>query len=119
VLAPSFVKPLLLRSWPGNVRELRNTIERWVALSELDDSPATQDDEPDESYAAGKAKALAVFERRFLSALLLRANGNITHAARMASMDRITLLRLLRRHGMDSRAGGGIEWSGSRRPARE
>lgn len=104
VLPASVMKSLLLRSWPGNIRELRNTVERWVALSELDDSGpiAGHDEEP--SYATAKARALAVFERSFLTSLMLRANGNVTHAARMACMDRVTLLRLLRRHEFGSRA---------------
>jgi two-component system, NtrC family, response regulator GlrR len=107
VLAPSFIKQLLLSSWPGNVRELRNTIERQVALSDLEEGPPMTEDSTNQTYAAAKASALAAFERRFLSSLLLRANGNITHAARMAAMDRVTLLRLLRRREMDPRASLG------------
>jgi transcriptional regulator with AAA-type ATPase domain len=107
VLPASVVKSLLLRSWPGNVRELRNTVERWVALSELEEPELADDDQDEPSYATAKARALAAFERTFLTSLLVRANGNITHAARMAAMDRVTLLRLLRRHQIASRASAG------------
>jgi DNA-binding NtrC family response regulator len=109
VLPPGIIKSLLLRSWPGNVRELRNAVERWVALSEVDEPEPVSPETAEPSYATAKAQALAGFERSFLTQLMLRAGGNISQAARLAEMNRVTLLRLLRRHQIDARttAGGG------------
>ena len=105
-LQPADIQRLLTHSWPGNVRELRNTIERTVALGEMshEGGPVT-DPADEETYGAAKARALETFERGFLTQLMLRADGNITHAARMAKMDRVNLLKLLRKHNINRSAG--------------
>jgi DNA-binding NtrC family response regulator len=103
-LQPAEITRLLLHSWPGNVRELRNSIERSVALGELDDPEPASEEPDDEPYGAAKAKALAAFERGFLTRLMLRANGNASQAARLAKMDRVNLLKLLRKHNIHRRA---------------
>jgi DNA-binding NtrC family response regulator len=100
VLPPSTFKRLVPRAWPGNVRELRHTIERTFMLSELGAEEPAGGENEQETYAAAKAGALAAFERGFLTSLMLRANGNVTRAARMGNMDRVNLLRLLRRNGI-------------------
>ncbi|MCM0605578.1 MAG: hypothetical protein KA715_05760 [Xanthomonadaceae bacterium] len=43
------------------------------------------------------------FEREYLEATLRRHHGNVTSAAKEASIDRSNFLRLLRRHGLKSR----------------
>ena len=105
--------------WPGNVRQLQQTMQRVALLVEpgsevgrehiplTDDerlrapvcpglSPAIIDDE----YGAAKEKVLTLFEREYLPRLLHRAGGNIARAARLASVDRTTLYRLMEKHGL-------------------
>ena len=108
---------LIRREWPGNVRELRNYVERWVVF---DGAIPSRKDEAGAALAVVKGSAPAVdletpfrtakdaaiteFERSYLSALLAWAEGNISRAARKASLDRMYLHRLLQRHGL-RRAG--------------
>jgi hypothetical protein len=42
---------------------------------------------------------LATFEKSYVTRLVARASGNMSKAARLASVDRTTLYRLLERHG--------------------
>jgi transcriptional regulator of acetoin/glycerol metabolism len=57
------------------------------------------DTEP-ESYMEARALASDTFERRFLSALMVRAQGNVRQAARLADMNRGNLIKLLRKHSL-------------------
>jgi DNA-binding NtrC family response regulator len=99
VLPLARMSSFLQQAWPGNVRELRNAVERWVALSGLDRAePAVASS--GESYRAARARALGVFERQFLWPLMVEARGNVSLAARLASMDRVNLIKLLRKHGL-------------------
>ena len=91
---------LLAHRWPGNVRELRNFVERAVTLRHLGEAEVKPEgSEP--TYKEAKAQVTDAFERQFLTSLMLRAKGNPTHAARMAQMDRVNLIKLLRRHGLN------------------
>jgi transcriptional regulator with GAF, ATPase, and Fis domain len=115
---------LIAHDWPGNVRELRNVIERALALgtdpsvlvAPLGDSAraaapaaasggATEpaDFEPGVSFRDTKEKWNEVFERRYLTWLLRRAEGNISKAARDADMDRKYLHKLIRKYGIDAK----------------
>jgi two-component system, NtrC family, response regulator GlrR len=115
--------------WPGNVRELENVMEAAALLcrdGEIDvdhlpgigtaDAPATAGASSDlddavtrllTPYASSNAAALPPlreardgFERAYLDALLVRANGNVTAAAKMAGRNRTDFYDLLRRHGL-------------------
>jgi len=110
---------LMSRSWQGNVRELQNVIEHVVVLAQPDsqieasDIPAYQDwGRPAEAkgvsqnaavlndaYHLAKEHVLANFEKEYVTRLVARASGNMSRAARLASVDRTTLYRLLERHG--------------------
>ncbi len=98
--------------WPGNVRELQNVMERAVSLT--DSKIIVPEDLPEQirlleesdsfrcavksTYKNAKKDWTDSFEKRYLSALLKRHNGNISKAAREAQINRKTIHRLLKRH---------------------
>ena len=104
--------------WPGNVRELRNYVQRVVVLGGADpaataapvsvredapsDAPGAPAVDLDLRFTDAKDRVVADFERAYLTALLAWAEGNVSRAARKASMDRMYLYRLLQRHGIRS-----------------
>ncbi len=120
VLADAAVEALCRYGWPGNVRELQNLMEHVVVLAEPaskiqpaqlpfiggTQEPMTEtiasyggivDGEP---YHEARERILAEFERRYLTALVNRAAGNMSRAARMAGVDRTTLYRLMEKQGL-------------------
>src|SRR5207249_11067369 len=52
-----------------------------------------------DAYHLAKEQVLATFEKNYVTRLVARASGNMSRAARLASVDRTTLYRLLERHG--------------------
>lgn len=102
--------------WPGNVRELEHRVHRafLLARGDLVDlhletlagelSPVLLH-APDGAaqpccYAAAKARAIDDFERSYLAAVLLRAGGNLSLAARLAGKERSRFGKLVRKHGL-------------------
>ena len=51
-----------------------------------------------EPYHVAKDRIVAQFEKEYLTALVARATGNMSKAARMAGVDRTTLYRLMEKH---------------------
>jgi DNA-binding NtrC family response regulator len=94
--------------WPGNVRELENLVCQALLLS---DGPMLTIAPPRGlnvrapatllRYREAKAQAVAEFERRFLGQVILRANGNVSEAARLIGTERRHLGRLLKKYGVD------------------
>jgi DNA-binding NtrC family response regulator len=115
-LTPATLDHLRRMPWRGNVRELQNVMEHLAVLAESGQAVAPEqvpiDAEelggalPDgfppeilrEGYRAAKERLVAQFERVYLCGLVDRAGGNLTRAARMASIDRATLYRLIDKH---------------------
>ncbi len=93
------IKLLKEYDWPGNVRELENAIERAVVLSKsrtlgIEDfsflqSFKTSDSRPQSLKEMQKAHILETLEEK---------NWNITHAAKVLEINRVTLHKMIKRH---------------------
>lgn len=102
--------------WPGNIRELENTIERAVALSYQpvltpDDLPRNlREREPARSavsqdgngqFSVADTPSLEEVKKRYLMHVLHRAQGNVSATARILSIDRRSLYRMLARYKIE------------------
>ncbi len=117
--SPAAMDALQRYDWRGNVRELENAIERAVVI--CDGPEITPEYLPEEvRRAAGGARRSRTWSddsylaqldwnrfrkeyiageyRRWLQALLARANGNRTEAARLAGMDRANFRKQLAKY---------------------
>src|ERR671921_828743 len=115
-LSEASIAFLRSRPWRGNVRELQNVIEHVAVLAEPDqtiqpnDIPVYDDGSEwpaetvappgimDEAYHPAKDRVVVQFEKEYLTRLISRAGGNMSKAARLASIDRTTLYRLMDKH---------------------
>ena len=121
------VRALVSYDWPGNIRELENAIIRAVALCERlvrpEDLPervreaAAQHEKQQPAYepaahgAAARDSApapaedplvsLSELEGRHIARVLAHTGGNKQAAARLLGIDRTTLQRMIKRHGLD------------------
>jgi two-component system response regulator AtoC len=114
---PDSLRLLASSAWPGNVRELENAVERAVAISSgptirVGDLPADLA-VPVGPSAPGPALAAMPYRevveqaqdrvsREYLVALLTEFRGNVTRAAARAGLERESLHRLLKKHGLRS-----------------
>ncbi len=97
---------LLLHDWPGNVRELRNVLERAVVVASgqlvqvkdlglaplrpASDSPSQPDGLP----------SLEDLERQHVGRVLQATGGNVSQAARILGIDRVTLYSKIKKYGL-------------------
>jgi len=94
-------KRLMEYSWPGNVRELENAIERAVVLSKartlgVDDflflrAPLAH---------TPKERSLEAMEKAHIQRTLSEADGNVTHAAAILGINRVTLHKKIKRYNL-------------------
>ena len=121
-LSPDALEAMANYAWPGNVRELENALMHAIALhhgevlgpeslpshivtrSRATSSapPPVTDAETDEPLTEAKRHASAAFEKRYLRAVMERAKGSVSEAARLSGLDRTNFRRLLQRHGIDA-----------------
>jgi DNA-binding NtrC family response regulator len=112
LLPASSLQKLQSYDWPGNVRELLNVLQRAVVLAAGEpilpehilfttDSQPPDDPSPAKGFRAARAHAIETFERNYISDMLQKHNGNITHAARDAGHDRRGFGRLARKYHLD------------------
>ncbi len=120
LFTPEVIAMLRRHDWPGNVRELRNYVERSLVFETV---PETASSRPgpvvgadgarahgslvpsglvdlEVTFRDGKDRAIADYERAYVTALIRWAEGNLSRAARKANMDRMNLYRVLQRHGL-------------------
>jgi transcriptional regulator with GAF, ATPase, and Fis domain len=113
--------------WPGNIRELANVIERALPFTDgkiirlsalpealrIGDSGNKEERNPLTAKEAAltpgasslpfkdaKDQLIQAFERQYLVDLIERHGGNVSKAARAAHMDRKSITRLLKKHGI-------------------
>jgi DNA-binding NtrC family response regulator len=113
---PEALAALIEHDWPGNVRELENVVQRALAVAEgprigvaaLPEEvvaaapPRAPGGAGPQSYREVVELARDRASREFLVALMKDVGGNVTQAAERAGMERESLHRLLKRHGLRS-----------------
>jgi transcriptional regulator with PAS, ATPase and Fis domain len=110
-VSPAAIALLVEHEWPGNVRELRNVLERARSLTHKDHAltptelglDADAVDETPDGFHAAKDRLIATWERGWVTELLKRAGGNVSKAARTGQLDRVSLHRLMKKHGIPAR----------------
>jgi len=108
---------LLDYDWPGNVRQLENVVQRALAVSDGSKIAVTAlTDEltslPRRTSTGMKLEALSYRDmldtardratREYLAALMKDVGGNVTQAADRAGIERESMHRLLKKHGVRS-----------------
>jgi two-component system response regulator AtoC len=103
--------------WPGNIRELENAVVRAAAMSDgtirPQDLPERITNYQNESAQAGEGEpqdigvgakeqwpSLSTIEARYVARVLKHTGGNKQAAARLLNVDRKTLDRMIKRHGI-------------------
>lgn len=101
-ISSSAIKKLNEYSWPGNVRELQHSIERAVILST--GFTLTSDDfilKPPPSRKLKEANLnLEQLEMKAIENALIKAEGNMNHAAELLGISRFTLYRKIEKYGL-------------------
>ncbi|MFN3412543.1 MAG: sigma-54-dependent transcriptional regulator [Thermoanaerobaculum sp.] len=101
--SPKAKELLLSYPWPGNIRELINAVER--ALVVCREGAVLPEHLPISSVKAAAAPkdddlSLEAVERRHIEYVLERCGHNITQAAKLLGIDRVTLYNRMRRYGI-------------------
>jgi len=100
-ISPEAMAVLEGHDWPGNVRELSNAIERAMVVGKgrsiqpedlpLRGGPRVPPDEAD---------SLAEMERRHVASVLEKVDWNITRAAEVLRVDRVTVYNKIKKYGL-------------------
>jgi DNA-binding NtrC family response regulator len=98
--SPAALDALALYSWPGNVRELQNAIERAVVIGrgdvvQAEDLPLRVTQTKGTGPGPG---SLAEAERAHVLSVLESSGWNISRAARILDVDRVTLYSKIKKY---------------------
>ena len=107
-ISPAALQVLLAYDWPGNVRELRNAIERALLLETTDSlqvsnlPPKLSAMAPSPTDPGDPAQPLSLqeAERQAVVHALEASDWNITKAAQVLNINRVTLYRKLRKYNL-------------------
>jgi two-component system response regulator HydG len=100
-ITPGTIERLIAYEWPGNVRELENAIERAVVLSksrtiDIEDFSFLQAP----TTIAAKPRSLREMEKYHIRRILEECDWNITRAAKILDINRVTLHNKIKRFDM-------------------
>jgi len=107
-ISPGAMKVLKECDWPGNVRELSNAIERAMVVGtppaiRADDLPVRSrriSRRENGATSTSGTRSLQQVERHHIADVLARADWNITQAARVLEVDRVTVYNKIRKYGL-------------------
>ncbi len=110
-VSPEAMAILLAHSWPGNVRELRNVLERAIVVA---DGPILRPAHLGLTLREGETPpahpaSLEEIERQHIASVLHQTGGNVTQAARILDIDRVTLYAKIRKYGLKRAEDGEFE----------
>jgi len=91
---------LMAHDWPGNVRELRNVLERGLVVTKTPVIQATDLGLVPGASGGGSDRpaSLSEVEKRHIAAVLHHSGGNVSQAARILDIDRVTLYNKIRKY---------------------
>jgi two-component system response regulator GlrR len=111
---PDAMSTFVSSDWPGNVRQLKNVIETLVAVAGdsgrisramvetvLGGPQTAQPTTPEDETIPPFDKAREEFEKNYFIKILMKFEGNMTHAARAAGMDRANFSKKAKSMGLD------------------
>jgi transcriptional regulator with PAS, ATPase and Fis domain len=112
-LSSEAMAALMAHDWPGNVRELRNVLERGAVVTagriiQLADLGLARSGQTSPETPA----SLDEVERRHITQVLSHTAGNVSQAARILGIDRVTLYNKMRKYQL--RRGAEEEPAGKR-----
>jgi len=94
----NFVEHVTILAVPGAKIQIHHLpLDQEVDLGATTNGPGIMP--TSDAYHVAKEQVLATFEKNYVTQLVARASGNMSRAARLASVDRTTLYRLFERHG--------------------
>ncbi|HEY6572777.1 MAG TPA: helix-turn-helix domain-containing protein, partial [Candidatus Eisenbacteria bacterium] len=87
--------------WPGNVRELANAVERALVVGKaptvrVEDLPVRLNEKNDSPVG----DSLADVEKAQIRLILERTGGNVTRAAEVLQIDRVTLYNKIKKYSL-------------------
>ena len=109
-ILPEAIAALLAYEWPGNVRELRNVLERGAVVAQngiirVADLGLGPPGEVPDTAGLGTLEGM---ERRHIALVLGHAGGNVSQAARLLAIDRVTLYNKMKKYQLN-RDGEDVE----------
>jgi transcriptional regulator with PAS, ATPase and Fis domain len=96
-------KAILMYGWPGNVREIQNRVQRAVITASGPAVTAEQIglDTKESPACTPLYQAREAVDREMIAAVLKKAPGNLTNAAKLLDIDRKSLRLLLEKYGIE------------------